>query len=138
MTHTNLNEESLIADGVINNSNIAREVLLVYIHAEEEPTSNGQFTLDVQESIDGVNDEMENENNDREVDAGLANIAVEPEKEKRTGQGLEQDQLMEDDVVGENMSPMEGTSTNNGGWRSNGNSKVTKPPGSGERIKSFK
>ena len=84
------------------------DVLLVYIDVEEEPTSNDQFTLDVQESIDGVNDEMENENNDREVDAGLANIAVEPEKEKRTGQGLEQDQLMEDDVVGENMSPMEG------------------------------
>ena len=81
------------------------DVPLVYIDVEEEPTSNDQFTLDVQESIVCGNDEMENENNDREVDAGLANIAVEPEKEKRTGQGLEQDQLMEGDVVGENCLP---------------------------------
>ena len=63
------------------------QVPLVYIDVEEEPTSNDQFTLDVQESIDGVNDEMENENNDREVDAGLANIAVEPEKEKKNWTG---------------------------------------------------
>ena len=36
------------------------DVPIVYIVERDEPTSNAQVTPDVQESIDSVNDEMEN------------------------------------------------------------------------------